>query len=425
MPNNLVTGGLGCHLIIGGLAGDGIPDGSTHLIQNPGFEVAGSTQGDASNWTTDIVSTESEYATFGRPGLDVVTTQIPAQQPTLGFSITSNIDGTITITQSANTNEAQEDFEEGWHNNEQFLFALPAVDTAEATFENRFFESFEGGWLNDPGLENNLDTLSIATATFSYHLDPHSGVPTVNTFENYEGFWPTNATGPFILAIPNVVFGTTVATTALIAGSYTSGSRIVDSDVNGFNQYADVLQFRLTNLTKTPFTISITYVDMDELHKTTTITIPQDLPAGYVVTSPDTVLTGIRYIVSFTPDGTYGYPGLSLEGDPGVAFDEGTSIELDSFVRAKFEGPIVGRQTAGGAEDYHQGWPTDTFSFTFADAQLDPGGFEWLVMGTLNTGTNTYTAIAASTLPTFGLKLVVTVTTTIGVSVSPITITPD
>lgn len=337
MPN-IVTGGLGWRLLSGGLAGSGLPTGSGSAVQNPGFEVAGSTPGIASNWTTDVVSTESEYATFTRPGLDVVTTSVPAQQPTLGFVIVHNIvEGTVTITQAANEGGAQEDFEEGWSNNEQYLLALPEASTATGTFENRPYEPFEGGWLNDPGLEEDFDSLASSNATFSFHLDPHSGVPSVNQLENFEGYWPpTSTTGLFVTSIPNVVFGVTTATAPSVAGSFFDLNRIIDVDTNGNKQYADTLLLRITTPTKTAFSISIGYIDRLDGAQSVSVTIPQDLPVGATLALVDTANNGVRDVQTFTPDGTFGYPGVSLEGDPGVAFIDGTTTEIDSWVRAEF-----------------------------------------------------------------------------------------
>jgi hypothetical protein len=335
MPS-IVTGGLGWRLLSGGLGGTGLPTGSGSAVQNPGFEVAGSSPGIASNWTTDVVYTESEYATFTRPGLDVVTTSVPAQQPTLGFTIVHNIvEGTVTITQAANEGGAQEDFEEGWSNNEQFLLALPDANTSTSTFENQPYEPFESGWLNNPGLEKDFDSLSSANATFSYHLDPHSGVPSVWQVETFEGYWPpTSTTGLFVTAIPNVVFGTTTATAPMVAGSFFDGNRIIDVDPNGAKQYADCLLIRITVPTKTAFSISISYVDGVDAAQSVSVTIPQDLIVGAVI--PVVTSTGVRDVQAFTPDGTYGYPGISIEGDPGVAFVAGTTAEIDSWVRAEF-----------------------------------------------------------------------------------------
>lgn len=338
MPS-IVTGGLGWRLLTGGLAGNGLPTGSGSLVQNPGFEVAGSSPGIASNWTSDIVYTESEYAIFTRPGLDIVTTSVPAQQPTLGFSIVhSDIEGTITITQPANEGGAQEDFEEGWHNNEQYLLALPTASTDIASFANALQEAFEGGWLNDPGLENDFDSLLTANATFSYHLDPHSGVPSVNQLENFEGYWPASSTGLLILSIPNVIFGTVTATDLPeIAGSFADGSRIVDSDINGNKQYAEVLIIRITVATKVRSDLIIDYVDKSDAARVANVSVPQDLPVGATLAVTDTAPYGVRDVQAFAlAMGTTAYPGLTLEGDPGIAFISGTTTEVASWVRAEF-----------------------------------------------------------------------------------------
>lgn len=332
MPN-IVTAGLGWRLNTAGLAGSGFHSGSASLIQNPGFEVPGASPGNASSWTTEVSYSEIEYASFARPGLDVVAVQIPVQQPTLGFTIVHNVsEGTLTITQAANQGQAQEDFEEGWNNNEQFLLALPVASSATATFENKTFESFDGGWLNDPGFENSFDSLASTNATFSIHLDPVSGLFITFPFESFEGYWPATFNGVYVTAIPAVVFGTCTSL------GFQDGHRILDIDTTGNKQFADTLTIRIVEVPKTPFTIGISYTDRNDTGQSISVTIPQDTPVGTGIGVTGTFNFGIRDVLSVTPDGTYGYPSISIEGEPGIAFAPGTTTEIDSFVRAQFTG---------------------------------------------------------------------------------------
>lgn len=332
MPN-IVTAGLGWRLTTAGLAGSGFHSGSTSLIQNPGFETPGATPGDASSWTTDISYSESEYASFTRPGLDVVAVTVPPQQPTLGFTIVHNVvDGTVTITQSANQGEAQEDFEEGWSNNDQFLLALPSASTTTATFENRTFEPFDGGWANDPGFENDFDSIVSATATFSIHIDPVTGLPVTFNFEGFEGFWPASFNGVFITSIPPVNFG------FCTASGFTDGNRILDVDTTGNKQFADTLVIRVNAVPKTTFSIVIGFFDRTDTLRSIAVNVLQDTPIGTGISFPTLYSFGVRDVTSVTPDPTYGYPSITFEGDPGIAFAPGTTTEIDSFVRAEFEG---------------------------------------------------------------------------------------
>lgn len=332
MPN-IVTAGLGWRLVTTGLAGSGFPSGSTSLIQNPGFEIPGSTPGDASSWTTEVSYSEIEYASFTRPGLDVVATEIPAQQPTLGFTIVHNIsEGTVTITQATDQGAAQEDFEEGWSNNEQFLLALPIASTATSVFENRNFEPFDGGWSNDPGFESDFDSIASVSATFSIHIDAVTGLPVTFNVEGFEGFWPATFNGIFITSIPSVKFGTCTSS------GFTDGDRILGHDTTGNKQFADVLVIRVNSVPKTPFSITISYFDRTDVVQSASITIPQDTPVGTGISVPGTYNFGVRDVSSVTPDPTNGFPSITIEGDPGIAFATGTTTELDSFIRAEFEG---------------------------------------------------------------------------------------
>ncbi len=227
--SNNVIGGFGSKIVLGGLAGNGLPSVSVGLLQNADFEVPDADPGEAANWTTEQQYSETEYASFTRPGLAIVVTSIPAEQPELGFEIVHQIDGTISILQAANEEDASEDFEEGWNNNEQFFFALPDNAVTFAEFENSRIESFDAGWANDEGLLDDFTEVVSATATFSVHADPFTGLPTANLVENFEGYWPASATQPYTIAIPNVIFGISTPTTISDPGLYTAGNRITEA----------------------------------------------------------------------------------------------------------------------------------------------------------------------------------------------------
>jgi hypothetical protein len=78
-----------------------------------------------------------------------------------------------------------------------------------------------------------------------------------------------------------------------------------------------------------------------------------------------------------------------------------------------------------GLEHFTHGWKAnETYIHTFANANLDPGGFNWLVLGNLNLSTNAFVPVSTfdpfATPPTSGVKLISVVTTIIGVvAISP------
>ncbi len=94
--SNNVIGGFGSNVVLGGLAGNGLPSVSVGLLQNADFEIPDSDPGEAANWTTEQVYSESEYASFTRPGLAIVVTSVPAELPdelpvaTLSYNSSSN-----------------------------------------------------------------------------------------------------------------------------------------------------------------------------------------------------------------------------------------------------------------------------------------------------------------------------------------------
>lgn len=333
--SNNVIGGFGRNIVLGGLAGNGLPTVTTSLFQNEDFEIPSANPGEAINWTTQIVYTDTEYASFTRPGLAIVVTTVPAEQPTLGFTVVHQTDGTISILQAANEEDAAEDFEEGWRNNEQFASALADNAITFATFQNNPFDSFDAGWGNDEGLLDDFTELLSSIATFSVHVDPFTGLNVTNQVENFEGYWPASATSPYITGIPNVIFGTCDPTTLTNPGQFNAGDQITETDTNGFTQYADILIMTVTVVPKTTFILLVHYLDKNELTHTATAVLYQDAPIGTSITVSDTIGTGIRYIDSVEEDPTNGFPGIIFEGDPGVLFDAGDNIQA-SWVRAEF-----------------------------------------------------------------------------------------
>ncbi len=251
------------------------------------------------------------------------------------LTIVHQIDGTISILQAANEEDASEDFEEGWSNNEQFLFALPDNAVTFAAFQNNRIETFDAGWNNDTGLLDDFTETVAATATFSVHSDPFTGLPTTNLFENFEGYWPAAAIQPYTIAIPNVIFGVSTPTTVSDPGLYTAGNRIIEADENGYTQYADILILTITAVPKTTFSLEIHFFDKDETARISTVIVNQDLPIGTHITAPDSIIRGIRYIDDVIEDPTNGFPGVVFEGEPGVLFDSGNNVQA-SWVRAEF-----------------------------------------------------------------------------------------
>ena len=77
-----------------------------------------------------------------------------------------------------------------------------------------------------------------------------------------------------------------------------------------------------------------------------------------------------------------------------------------------------------GLELFSTGWKgNEAYKTSFDDADLDPGGFNWIVMGTLNTGNNSFALGSHFRLPAYGRKLVASVLTQIGAASSLLFIT--
>lgn len=77
-----------------------------------------------------------------------------------------------------------------------------------------------------------------------------------------------------------------------------------------------------------------------------------------------------------------------------------------------------------GLEQFETGWKNNQLYITsLSDDVLDSSGFNQVAIGVLNTATNAYAAGVSFTSPNFGKKITAVVTSTLGVSLTPITIT--
>lgn len=131
-------------------------------FQNLGFESAGGTPGSALGWLLAFQSSAEEIAGYA-----------PAPE------------------------RPHEDFERGWIDNQDFLFAFSPTSVEPALFDAspRSFEGFEQEW---DGNESFLFELaSIAAADY----DPGAGIKLV---EDYEGFWAQNQSFLFAFAPGNL-----------------------------------------------------------------------------------------------------------------------------------------------------------------------------------------------------------------------------
>lgn len=316
MASNLPIAGLGRSTTVGGYGGSGLVTGSAALVQNPSYETPGTNIGEAVNWSITVVSTLSEYALFDHPGSSIITDQIPAEQPTLGYTIVHQLDGTLIISQATDADSAQEDFEQGWLGNENFdlIFYDPANDPAN--FHGQSFDNFENGWGNDSGLLDNIDAISNVAAVFN-------AVPV----EHFAAGWPTSFTGVLIDNIPNVSFGSWDDN----AGVYTRGDEVIAA-----GQYVDVLTLRVTSPLADPTVFVINTLNQHDLLVSLPVSITSQLKFGDIVTANFLVPFGIgvRNIDSITigpgSNGTY-----AIEGDPGFKRDE-HGIIIARWERAMF-----------------------------------------------------------------------------------------
>lgn len=314
MASNLSTGGFGRSLSTGGFGGSGLATGSAALIQNPSYETPGTDVGEAVNWTASIVSTASEYATFDHPGSNIITDQIPAEQPVLGYSISHQLDGTLIISQATDADSAQEDFEQGWQGNEGFVLVFLDAANDPANFDGKSIDDFESGWGNDSGELIDIDSISHGFAVFN-----------TQPVEHFDVGWPTASNGVLLDAIPNVVFGQWNDGTS----TFTPGDSITTP-----NQYADSIFVRLLS-DMTQLTIFVIHIlDKADNPIDVIVDIETPLKTGATFGLPFTTMFGVRAVTGITVGP--GVPGIySIEGDPGQRRDEHNNL-IAHWERAVF-----------------------------------------------------------------------------------------
>lgn len=316
MASNLPIAGFGRALPAGGFGGPGLVTGTASFVQNPSYETPGTNVGEAVNWTTAVVSTLSEYAVFDHPGSNIITDQIPAEQPVLGYTVTHQLDGTLVISQATDADSAQEDFEQGWSGNEGFelIFYDPANESV--SFRGQTYDGFDDGWGNDSGLLSNIDAIGNVAAVF-------------NTLpvEKFAAGWPAGFSGVLLTEIPNVVFGTYNDTT----GIFTPNDEIIAA-----GQYADLVTLRVISPTAPVTVFVLNIIDQNNLTENLPVNVLTPHVFGDVIAggflAPFGV--GIRNINTATiGPGSAGI--YSVEGDPGFKRDEHGTI-VAKWERAVF-----------------------------------------------------------------------------------------
>lgn len=409
MSSNNATFGLGRSLLTGGFAGTGLATGSVELIQNPSFETAGATAGNAANWEVSIVSSAVAFAAFTRPGLSVVTDTVPSTLGDAGISIVDNLDGTITLMEAADVQVAQEDFEAAWSNNDQYLFVFPGTALGDCFFGVREIEDFENGWLNDPGELDVFDEVASAPALFSYHINPSTLAVLNDPFDSFEGRWPASAPNFFISGIPEVVFGT-----ATYQGAYAQNPQgiITDASSGGELQYADALLMTVTDLIPDDLAITITYLDKEDHIRTRILSIPALTPVGTILDIISSPYVGVRSVDSVVATTTM--PGVIFHGEPGFLLDA-DQHEAATWERAKFD---------RGLETFQIGWhDNENIIFHIESVPTADAGFGWIIMADLDTGLNVFSDNLAFTLPDYAVTVNIVVATVTGFALSPNIIT--
>jgi hypothetical protein len=130
-------------------------------FQNPSFETPGEEAGQALDWTMTIVNSLREFATFDRGDAIAVISVFDAVIPA-GVTIIDNEDGTLQLINALGEKEAVEAFGFGWQSNQFFLFAFPESFLSEVKFSQaKSQEDFEDGF----GEDDNFVVAEGATTT--------------------------------------------------------------------------------------------------------------------------------------------------------------------------------------------------------------------------------------------------------------------
>jgi hypothetical protein len=143
-------------------------------IQNPGFEDAGASLGEAQHWTLHTVASLERIAGFG-----------PAPHEAWEaferwFDLLDDFDGlTVAIAFFDPLAEKYEDFEEAW-NNDIYLFELPTGQMVTAPFGGDALEDMEDGWSNEPFTTSWAE---VAAVTGEFDNEPR---------EDFEERWRSN-----------------------------------------------------------------------------------------------------------------------------------------------------------------------------------------------------------------------------------------
>lgn len=177
-----------------------MPGPATADLDNLGYELAGLSPGSALYWVALATMTAEELATFGSesPPLEEDSFEIEWNNDDYLFAFdVPDTDPTLLDT-DVSEGEAIEDFEEGWDNNQSYLFELGSLgdgifdDVVPLTSEDK--EDFEEGWDDN---QNYDFTLGTSTAAI------YDSALTPELFENFEDGWSgTGAGNDYELTLP-------------------------------------------------------------------------------------------------------------------------------------------------------------------------------------------------------------------------------
>ena len=136
-----------------------------HTFQNLSFEIVGFQPGEAAGWTQSELASAEEIACYGPSSLSV--RRRPEEDFEDGWLSNEDFVFVLGLVDDAFYDIAispqrGEDYEEGWLSNENFTFVHSGLDVAVYDSTPQDFEDFEEEWLGNEAFEFQLGTILSA-----------------------------------------------------------------------------------------------------------------------------------------------------------------------------------------------------------------------------------------------------------------------
>lgn len=136
-----------------------------HTFQNLSFEIAGLEPGEAAEWIQTQLASAEELASYGPSSLSV--RRRPEEDYEDGWLSNEDFVFALGLTEDAFYDlaiapERGEDYEEGWLSNENFGFVLSGIDVAMYDSTPQDIEDFEEEWLSNENFEFVLGAITSA-----------------------------------------------------------------------------------------------------------------------------------------------------------------------------------------------------------------------------------------------------------------------